>query len=145
MLPYFSNRTHFRNFWCSVIYHILNKITRSPLDIAKDRMSISSFVWPGNELEIGVYLMNALYFLCCKLKSSELHKSPSVVHSPLTAVRCRPHHKVPTARLCSLHLAHRRPPARRQKLMLSLTCWWRTWLLPLRMRTSGVSRGTEKN
>ena len=58
---FFSNRPHFRNFWGSVIYHIPNKITRSPLDVVKDRMSISLFVWPGNEFEIEVYLMNALY------------------------------------------------------------------------------------
>ena len=59
----FSIRPHFRNFWGSVIYHIPNKITLSPLDVVKDRMSISLFVWPGNEFEIVVYLMNALYIV----------------------------------------------------------------------------------
>ena len=69
MLPYFSNRPHFHTFQGSVIHvYIPNKITRSPLDVAKDRMSISSFVWPENEFEIGAYLMNALYNMLSMMK-----------------------------------------------------------------------------
>ena len=60
MLPYFSNLPYFKNFQGSVIYHIPNKMSRSPLYVAKDLVSISSFVWPGNEFKIEVYLMNAL-------------------------------------------------------------------------------------
>lgn len=49
-------------------------------------MSISSFVWPGNDFEIGVYLMNTLYNIYPSTKPKLSGEIGTAIHHVATHV-----------------------------------------------------------